>query len=397
MKKWLLVLVPALLAGCGGSNTATVASALAKQVIASGLNQPMQYKAVPGQPTLAYVVERGGVIKVLVNDALQSTPLIEVSGSMSTSGEGGLLGIAFDPSFASNRYLYLHYSTGADVDTTIVRYTVDSTYLTSSTGSAQPILKVSQAPYTNHKGGSINFGGDNMLYVALGDGGSGNDPLNRSQDKTTLLGKMLRIDPSSDDYPTDPDNNYSIPAGNPFLTDSTVRPEIWAFGLRNPFRWTYAAGLNGFFIADVGQDSYEEINFVSLFNGGRNFGWRVREGLHSTTNTGPAFGTVFHSPWVEYGRADGRSVTGGFVYGNTTLPGVTGHYFFADFVSNKLWAVRFGIGSEIENISAGNPREVSGGLNGVVSIDPDASGEVVLTELGAGTVSRLIPAPPAVP
>lgn len=391
MKKSLLVLCPLLVFGCGGSGSSGTAVTLAKQVIASGLNQPMQYKAVPGQPTLAYVVERVGVIKVLVNGVVQSTPLIDISSVLSTTGEGGLFGIAFDPNFATNSHIYLHYSTGADVDTTIVRYTVNSTFLTASTGSGQPILKVSQAPYSNHKGGSINFGGDNMLYVALGDGGSGNDPLNRSQDKTTLLGKMLRIDPTSDAYPTDADNNYSIPSGNPFLADSTVRPEIWAFGLRNPFRWSYDATLGGFMVADVGQDSYEEVNFVAQTNGGRNFGWRVREGKHAITNPGPTFGTTFTDPFVDYVRSEGRSVTGGFVYRGAAIPALNGRYLVADFISNNFWAVPITVtGGEAAPVSIPSPTSISGGLNGTVSIDPDANGEPVISELSAGTVSRLV-------
>lgn len=396
MKKSPLLLLLVLMFGCGGSGSSSSGIALAKLVIASGLTQPMQYKAVPGQPTLAYIVERGGVIKVVVNDTVQSTPLINISTILSTTGEGGLFGIAFDPNFATNRYVYLHYSTGADVDTTIVRYTVDSTFLTASTGSSQPILKVAQAPYSNHKGGSLNFGGDNMLYVALGDGGSGNDPLNRSQDKTTLLGKMLRIDPTGDAYPTDPDNNYSIPAGNPFLSDSTVRPEIWAFGLRNPFRWNYDAVLNGFMIADVGQDSYEEVNFVAQSNGGRNFGWRVREGRHSITNPGPTFGTAFTDPFFEYSHSSGRSITGGYVYRGTTQPVLAGKYLVADYVNNTLWAVPITVaGGEatIVQLAVAGVASVSGSLNGTVSIDPDATGEPVITELNAGTVSRLVPPP----
>lgn len=392
MRKMLLIgIVSATLWSCGGSGSSAAAPTLGKQVLASGLNQPMQYKAVPGQTTLAYVVERGGAIKVLVSDVVQSTSLINVSTLMSTSGEGGLLGIAFDPSFSTNRYLYLHYSTGADVDTTIVRYTVDPTFLTASLSSAQPILKVSQAPYSNHKGGSINFGSDNMLYVAMGDGGSGNDPLNRSQDKTTLLGKMLRIDPTGDAYPADVDNNYSIPSGNPFLSDSTVRPEIWAFGLRNPFRWNYDSTLGGFFIADVGQDSYEEVNFVAQANGGRNFGWRVREGKHSITNPGPTFGTTFTDPFVECVRSAGRSITGGFVYRGSAIAGLAGRYLVADFVTNNFWAVPITIaGVEAASVPIPSTTPIAGGLNGTVSIDPDANGEAVVTELSAGTVSRLM-------
>ena len=392
MKKSLLVLGPVLLFGCGGSGSSTAGTTVAKQVIASGLNQPMQYKAVPGQPTLAYVVERGGVIKVLVNDAIQATNLINISTLLSATGEGGLLGMAFDPNFTTNRYIYLHFSTGAGVDTTIVRYTVNSTFLTASTSSSQPILKISQAPHDNHKGGSINFGGDNMLYVAMGDGGSGNDPLNRSQDKTTLLGKMLRINPTGDDYPTDADNNYAIPAGNPFLSDTTVRPEIWAFGLRNPFRWNYDSVLGGFLIADVGQDAYEEVSYVGLANGGRNFGWRVREGKHATTNSGPTFGSAFADPFVEYSHSQGRSITGGFVYRGTTLTGLSGRYLVADFVLDGFWAIPVSLsGGEANSVAIPSTTPISGGLNGTVSIDPDSNGEAVVTELSPGTVSRLVP------
>ncbi|MEI7575361.1 MAG: PQQ-dependent sugar dehydrogenase [Armatimonadota bacterium] len=379
---------------CGGSGSSAVAPTLGKQLLASGLNQPMQYQAVPGQPGLAYVLERGGVIRVLSADVLQAAPLMNISTLLSSVGEGGLFGIAFDPNFATNRYIYLHFSTGTDVDTQITRFTVNPSFLTANFSSAFSILRVSQAPYTNHKGGSINFGGDGLLYVALGDGGSGNDPLNRSQDKTTLLGKMLRIDPTSDAYPVDADNNYSIPTGNPFLADSAVRPEIWAFGLRNPFRWNYDSTLGGFFIADVGQDSYEEVNFVAQTNGGRNFGWRVREGKHSITNPGPTFGTVFTDPFIEYPRSAGRSITGGFLYRGNDIPNFGGNYIMGDYVTNRIWGVvPIFAGGEATSMdfSAAKQLDITGGLNGVVSIDEDHFQEPIITELNAGTVSRLIP------
>lgn len=384
--------------GCGGGGSSSGGGGggtipnLVVTDIASGLDQPMQYKAVPGSPTLAYVLERGGKVRVLVNDVLQSTPVLDISGSVSTDGEGGLLGIAFDPDFASNRQIYLHFTEGGNVNTQVSRYTLNPGLLTGSTGSAVSIINITQPGTTNHKGGSINFGSDGFLYLANGDGGGGDDPNNFAQDPASLLGKMLRIDPNGDDFPTDAANNYAIPSSNPYVGASAARDEIWAFGLRNPFRWTLDQPTGAFLIADVGQGAFEEVNYQPSGASGRNYGWRVREGNSVTGNGGPTFGSTLKAPFFVIPHPSARSITGGFVYRGTQISGLGGRYLVADYVTDKLWAVPLSFtGGEANAVDLGAATQLSlsASLNGVVDISPDSAGRPILTQLNSGTISRL--------
>lgn len=386
------LLVGALvLAGCGGGGGGTLPTIYYDLVpLATGLDNPIQYKAVPGQPTLAYVVERTGKIKVLVSNAVQSSPLLDLTGQVTSTGEGGVFGIAFDPDFATNRRIYVHYSVGANLDTQITRYTVAGDFLSAS--SARKVLSIPQSPFTNHKGGSINFGGDGYLYLAMGDGGGANDPNNRAQDGSTLLGKMLRIDVNGDDFPTDSDTNYSIPSTNPFASSTTVRKEIWAVGLRNPFRWNYDANLNGFFLADVGQDAVEEVSYIPAAQRPTNFGWPLREGDLVTAKTGTFMtGTTLVNPFTTVNHPDGESIIGGYRYTGPTLSLLNGKYLMLDFITGTFWSVPVTLsGGTVATTSSKTVVNLGRALSIPVSIDADANGEPVITELG-GTVSRIVP------
>lgn len=387
-------------AGCGGSGGGVITPvpvALGLQVLATGLTAPMQYLAHPSRNDLAYVLQRGGQVRVLLSDVLQAALVLDVSSFVTTTGEGGLLGMTFDPNFASNRYFYLHYSTGPDIDTQVTRFTMNADMVSASLASAHSIIKIGQAPYAVHKGGSIHFGADGFLYMAMGDGGLANDPFNRAQDPTSLLGKVLRIDPSGDDFGADPDNNYAIPVSNPYVGTAGVRGEIWDFGFRNPFRWTVDVPTGALIIADVGQESFEELDYEPAGRGGRNYGWRVREGLSVTTNPGPTFGTVFAEPFMDYSHAYGEAVIGGFIYRGSAIGGLSGRYFFGDYIESRVWSVAIGLDGAGEarrtTIGAATEHPVPGGFDGVVSIDPDPNGEPVVCELNSGRVSRLVPAP----
>lgn len=380
----------AILLGCGGSGDEPdpdPATELAVQTLATGLDQPMQYLAHPENRSQAYVLERSGRVRLLVNDALQTDPVLDLAGQVSTAGEGGLLGAAFDPRNA--RVLYVHFTEGAEVDTVVQRFHLSADGRTATPGNR--ILRIGQAPFENHKGGSVHVGNDGYLYLATGDGGSANDPQNRSQDPESLLGKILRLDPDRDDFPADPDQNYAIPSGNPYIGNAGVRPEIWAFGLRNPFRWSIDRPTGDLYIADVGQDLHEEVNIEPAGRPGRNYGWRVREGNAVTGNAGPAFGSTFQAPFLVLGRGQARSITGGFRYRGDAL-GLGGRYLFADFVMNRFWSVpvRFSGGEAVPAAAVDVVEHaVAGGVSNVVSIEPDANGEPVVTELG-GRVLRLI-------
>ncbi|MBI1332048.1 MAG: glucose sorbosone dehydrogenase [Armatimonadetes bacterium] len=390
----------AVLLACGGSSTSAPVPAIHGQLVASGFNQPMLYLVNPASPTLAYVIERPGHVRLLTNDVLQSADVLDISGTVVTDGECGLLGMAFDPNFSSNHYVYLHYNAGSPIETRIVRYTMSGDGLTMS--NPFPIFSFQQPVTANHKGGSINFGSDGMLYLMTGDGGSGNDPNNYAQTPTSFLGKILRIDVTSDDFAGDPEQNYHVPTDNPWFNTAGVNPEIWAFGLRNPFRWTFDSTSNGFLIADVGQDAYEEVDYVPISGGGRNFGWSLREGLHGTGNPGPAFSTPFSDPFFEYGHGFGESIIGGFVYHGTALDAsLQGRYFFGDYITSKIVSIPFArSGGEAVSTSLGasmdHTSDINSSLNGTdisgpVSFNPDRNGEIMVVNLNNGTLVRLVP------
>lgn len=377
--------------------------AFSLQTVATGLTAPMQYVANPADTTLAYVAERRGVIRLLVDDALQTAPVMNIQTRVTMSGEGGLLGMCLDPNFATNRYFYLHFSNTATLNTQVSRFQMAADFRSAAPASEQSVLYWNQSPYTNHKSGTIEFGPDGMLYVGLGDGGSGNDPLNRAQDMSTLFGKVLRIDPSGDDFPADSAQNYRIPASNPFASGwpSTVRREIWHLGVRNPFRWHFDPVTGSMILADVGQNANEEINFLLPNEAGKNLGWRMKEADRWTGMKGRGFGRDAAvkpatrpsvDPFVIMPRASGASVIGGYIYRGANLPGRSGQYFFGDYVGNRLWAcpMSYDASGRAIPVPWASCELLLSGFSGLVSIDTDKDGELMMTELNAGRVRRLI-------
>jgi glucose/arabinose dehydrogenase len=246
-----------------------------------------------------------------------------------------LLGVAFHPDYAANGYFYVNYTRQGDGATVIARYqrSVANPDL-ADLASAQILLTIAQ-PYSNHNGGQLRFGPDGYLYIGTGDGGSANDPQNRAQDLGTLLGKMLRIDVNTG-------APYAVPAGNPFVNDGNpgTLGEIWAYGLRNPWRFSFDRSTGDLFIGDVGQDAWEEIDFQAAGTGaGANYGWRVMEGAHCTgLGGGPAcFDPSLTPPILEYGHDVGCSVTGGYRYRGAASPALAGYYLYADYCSGRMW------------------------------------------------------------
>ena len=276
-----------------------------------------------------FVVEQGGIIRILnQNGTVNATPFIDISSNVLSSGEQGLLGLAFAPNYTATGRFYVNYINNSG-NTVISRFSVSADPDIANT--SETILLTITQPFTNHNGGKLAFGPDGYLYISTGDGGSGGDPGNRAQNTNELLGKMLRIDVSG--------STYTIPTTNPFSLSGGA-PEVYAIGLRNPWKFSFD-GFNGdLWVADVGQGAYEEINRVNSSGvPGGNYGWRCYEGInHDYNNSGscPAFASTI-SPVAEYDHSGGKcSITGGYIYRGTTYPDFIGKYFFADYCSNEI-------------------------------------------------------------
>ncbi|HKL19219.1 MAG TPA: PQQ-dependent sugar dehydrogenase [Halalkalibaculum sp.] len=280
-----------------------------------------------------FVVEQGGTIRVFENDASTSSmsTFLDISGRLSSGGERGLLGLAFHPNYESNGYFYVNYTDG-NGDTMISRFEVSVSNPDQADPSTEdPVLQYDQ-PYSNHNGGHIAFGPDGYLYIASGDGGSGGDPDNNGQDPSTLLGNILRIDVDG----ASNGNNYAIPPDNPFVDNNQgYREEVYAYGLRNPWRFSFDSDNGRLFAADVGQNQYEEID---LIESGGNYGWNIMEGAHCYNSDSCDQSGLILPIW-EYDHGVGQSITGGYVYRGPSLSGLTGHYIYGDFSSGKIWAL----------------------------------------------------------
>ncbi len=298
----------------------------------SGLDKPTHISHAGDGSGRIFAVEQRGMVRVIRNGSLLSAPFLDIRDKVGCCGERGLLGIAFPPGFGAKRSFYLNYTDRAGT-TTISRFRISRNEDIADPESEEVILRIEQ-PYANHNGGQIAFGPDGYLYIGMGDGGSAGDPLNSGQRPDTLLGKMLRIDVESGRKP------YAIPAGNPFAGSGSAKPEIWASGLRNPWRFSFDRKTGDLYIADVGQNDYEEINFqAAASRGGENYGWNVMEGRHCFRSTAcDRKGLVL--PIAEYDHGKGCSVTGGFVYRGKALPSLQGWYLFGDYCSGRIWGIR---------------------------------------------------------
>ena len=278
-------------------------------------------------------------------DAARVQTFMDIRGRVSDRGnEEGLLGLAFDPAYESNGYFYVYYSAADPRRSVISRFSVDPGDPARADASSERQIMVVPQPYSNHNGGHIVFGPDGYLYVGLGDGGSANDPRGNGQDRTTLLGSILRVDVST----LDSQGRYAVPPDNPFVGEGGgVRPEIWAYGLRNPWRFNFDRETGDLWAADVGQNAWEE---VDLIRPGLNYGWNVMEGAHclSVGSEGCDRGGL-ELPVIEYGRGGGCSITGGYVYRGARLPSLVGAYVYGDFCSGKIWALRYEDGAVAEH------------------------------------------------
>jgi glucose/arabinose dehydrogenase len=367
--------------------------------VASGLTLPLYVTAPPGDTNRLFIVEQRsgttGRIKVLDLNTGVVSPTVYLSVSpVATGNEQGLLGLAFHPDFANTGLFYINYTMSGGT-TVIARYQANAPFMTSTTanaGSAQQVLSIPQ-PFSNHNGGWIGFGPDGYLYLAMGDGGSANDPNGNAQNINALLGKMLRIDVDGDDFPADPLKNYAIPPTNPFAGAIPGADEIWHTGLRNPWRSSFDRATGDLWMGDVGQNAVEEIDFQAAGVGGLNYGWRCMEGFSCTGLSGCTCNApALKLPVQTYSHGSGCSVTGGYVYRGSAICGLPGTYFYADYCSNIIWSFRYtgGVVSAFTNRTA--ELAPGGGLaiNNVTSFGEDANGEMYLCDQG-GEIFKIVP------
>jgi glucose/arabinose dehydrogenase len=349
---------------------------VALELVADGLEQPLYLASPPGDSNRLFVVEREGRIRIVRDGAVVSTPFLDISDDVTTEGEEqGLLGLAFHPAFGTNGYVYVNY-TDRQGRTRIVRFTAAGDV--ANPASAFVVLTIPQ-PAPNHNGGMLAFGPDGKLYIGAGDGGDGQS--DNAQDRETLHGSLLRID-------VDGGTPYAVPSDNPFVGEAGARPEIWAKGFRNPWRFSFDRATDDLYITDVGEAMREEINLqLSTSGGGENYGWDVLEGTACYDPPSGCSTSGFVPPIHEYDHSEGCSITGGYVYRGSSHPELVGRYFFSDFCASWLrsFTIVGGVPTdERDHADAAAP------LAGVASFGEDAGGELYVLSMFTGTVHRIV-------
>ena len=377
---------------------------LALELVAGGLAEPLFVTGAPGDDTRLFVVEKGGTVRVIVNGELQEQPFIDITTNVVNQGERGLLGLAFHPKYAENGLFYLHHSSAQNNgDGVIAEFSVDQNNRSvADPASRRNILLFANDPESNHNGGDITFGADGFMYIGMGDGGGGNDQhgtAGNGQNLQALLGKMLRIDV----YGRDVNDSYSIPPNNlAEQTGQAALPEIWAYGLRNPWRFSFDPCTQDLYIGDVGQNTLEEIDFLpATATAGTNFGWRIMEGPNCRPNDTvcPGFDTsTLTAPVDSYPRNVGTSVTGGYVYRGSGVPGLRGRYIYADYNSARFFTFRVNGGQLAERVEVTDQMRPAGvdpaDFGGISSFGQDNAGEVYVAAFNPnGAIYRIVAAP----
>jgi len=351
------------------------------ELVTSGLSGPVLVTAPQGDRDRIFVVQQNGIVAVSVNGVPQATPYADLTALTQRSGERGLLGMAFDPDYATNGDVFFSY-TNLSGNTRIDRYTVDAANPNIVDDSTQLNILAQNQPFSNHNGGMITFGPDGYLYVGLGDGGLAGDPGNRAQNRNNLLGKMLRLDVSN--------GAYTIPADNPFVGDASTADEIWSIGLRNPWRFSFDRATGDMWIADVGQNVIEEIDFEPAGMGGLNYGWRIMEGTDCYNPSNNCNQTGLELPIFEYthgGSPFRCSITGGYVYRGEAMATMHGRYFYADYCSEQVWSFRRSAAGLVEDFQE-HTAEL-GGVGSVTGFGQDARGELYICN-ESGDVYRIV-------
>jgi len=353
-------------------NDTAVTSVSLFPVVVEGLDQPL-YLTNAGDGRL-FIVEKEGAIRLVQDGRLLDEPFLDIRDRVNAdSSERGLLSVAFHPDYAQNGRFFVNYTNLAG-NTAVSAFQVGSSPNQADPGSESILLTIRQ-PYANHNGGQLQFGPDGYLYIGMGDGGSGGDPQGNGQNPSTMLGALLRLDV---DQAADA-AQYGIPADNPFVADAAKLPEIWATGLRNPWRFSFDRATGDLLIADVGQNQWEEVNFLPAGSpGGSNFGWNIMEGTHCyDRNTCNQTGLVL--PVIDYRHEQGRcSITGGYVYRGSQFPTLGGVYFFGDYCSGEIWGMTAGENGRFSaQVLYRSPSRIA-------SFGEDAAGELYVVDISGG-------------
>ncbi len=354
---------------------------VALQEVVRGFDQPVHIAVAPGEPGRLYIVEQGGTIRIVEAGRVRKEPFLDLTDRVESGGEKGLLAVAFHPRFQKNREFFVNYTArdARGLHTRISRLRVLSA-ARADVSSESVLLRIDQ-PYSNHNGGQLAFGPDGYLYIGMGDGGSANDPQRHAQNPSSLLGKLLRIDVNH----STGGRGYAVPADNPFVGKQGYRPEIWALGLRNPWRFSFDAGSGALWLADVGQDQVEEIDIIRK---GGNYGWHVMEGDICTPAINRRCDSAgFEAPVFSYRHPEGFSVTGGYVYRGREIPQLCGAYLYADYVTQRLWALRVRGGKVVAQT------ELIKKAAAISSFGQDHDLELHVADHRAGRLLKLIPRP----
>jgi len=385
-----LLLLAMVSTGCGGSYgsppvPAPGPASFELLPVAAGFQNPLDIQQPRDGTGRLFVVEQGGRVQVIQSDLTRAaSPFLDVSGrtGFTSGGEAGLLGLAFHPSFAQNRRFFVNYTrnVSGQLQSVISEFTASPNDPNVTDPNSENILFTVNQPFSNHNGGGLAFGPDGFLYIGLGDGGSAGDPQCHGQSLDTLLGKILRIDVDS---PHSPGVNYAIPPGNPLLGQN-ARGEIWLYGLRNPYRFSFDAANGNLWIGDVGQNAFEEVDMLTPQQAGANMGWNLREGTHPFSASCTQTGSMLTDPVFDYDRSQGdQTVIGGRVYHGTKMPALAGRYVFGDFVSGRVWSLeRNGQSWTRSSLTA------TAGFD-LAAIGEDLSGELYVARYSSGVIARL--------
>ena len=357
-----------------GASCVAATPKIALQSVVTGLTNPLDFEAPNDGSGRFFVLEQAGKIRIIQNGALLPTPFLDLTSIVISGGEQGLLGLAFHPSYKRNGRFFVDYTrmVGSQLQTVIAEYHVSTSDPNKADPTGSEVLVVDQ-PYSNHNGGQLAFGPDSYLYIAFGDGGSGGDPLGNGQNIDTLLGKILRIDINSG-------APYKIPADNPFVSNPSARGEIWVYGMRNPWKFSFDRATKTLFAGDVGQDNWEEVDIVTK---GLNYGWNIMEGFHCYPPGSQCDQTGLTLPIAEYSHSEGEAILGGYVYHGASIPTLRGVYVFGDYVSGSIWGLRQVAGKWNRVLLLSSGKVLSG-------FGQDTTGEVYVLDYSNGIVYKIV-------
>ncbi len=343
--------------------------------VVTGFQNPVYLTHAGDQSGRVFVVEQRGIVWIVENGVINPVPFLNINQQvLGNTSEKGFLGLAFHPNYAQNGYVFGHYSNLAG-DTVVARWTVSTDANLIDPATQKTVLQIPQ-PFVNHNGGQLSFGPDGYLYLGLGDGGGGGDPLGHGQNASTPFGAILRID-------INVSGTYAIPPSNPYVNGGGA-PEVWATGLRNPWRFSFDRATGNLFVADVGQNEYEEISLIPAGVGGLNLGWNVLEGNHCYAGAGTCDPAPYLAPIAEYDHSLGCSVTGGYVYRGVEFPSLFGTYLYSDYCTGTIWGLREVAPGDLQTITL-----AESGLF-VSSFGEDEAGEVYVLDYIGGAVYKIV-------